>query len=173
MRAGAFYKIAGGSETGAYNFTVTTAQTYAWVLIDYSGTASTVDASTSTTSTAGGVSIVAPSVSPAGSTDWLICAWYAVDLAGSTPYTFPGGFNSRANNANGGVFAVTPAIGIADTVLVSSGATGTQTATYYTARNSYYTLSATFAPSGAAPSLLPPTFTQSPILQVVSKVLSY
>jgi hypothetical protein len=122
-------KVMGAGQTGPYVFTWTTAVVGAGALIDYSGTnASPFDAfagAASGTNTSS-VSWVAPSVSPVGSTDTLVCCWASKGGTGTAP-TLPGGFTSRYNNNSGS--STVPDLVIGDKVLSASGATGTATAT--------------------------------------------
>lgn len=144
IRGAAYFKIAGGAESGAYTVTWVTPGGFAWSLLDYSGAASTPDDASVATNTTTGTAIPAPSISPSGVSDWMICAWIGPD---SNVITFPVGFasNIRSNLANSGATAGQSSIGVADIVLSSSGATGTKIATFGATRNSYIGISMAFS----------------------------
>jgi hypothetical protein len=153
LSGAAFYKIAGASETGAYAFTWTNSEPWAWALLDYSGTASVADAlAGAVAGVISGTTMTAPGNSPSGAADLCIVGYAGPD---SNVTSFPSGFTSRSNLANNGAYVAQPGISVADKTLSSSGATGSLVATFGAARDSAMAFSITFAPSGAAPAYVP------------------
>jgi len=118
------WKIATAGETASYSVSWTNAaRGVSWVLFDYIGAVDVngnADATTASTT-----SMVAPSISPIGTSDIeLIIGLYGVTL---TSYTLPGGFTQRANV--GTTSGSRPEIIAGDIQLSVSGATGTKTIT--------------------------------------------
>jgi hypothetical protein len=121
------YKIAGGSETGSYAASWTnTSRGAAWALLDYGGVhnASPVDIS-GTQNNGFSANITAPSISPTGSADMMLCL--SGDIGGSTPYANFGSMVARVTKQTNS--STRPEILIAQQQLSASGATGTRTAT--------------------------------------------
>lgn len=145
-RQGVFYKIAGASETGAYTFSWTSTTNPNWTLMDYTVSGGTpsldVAGNNSATNT---TSIIAPSVSPVGTTDLLVCTGFTSGNVWSGNFA---GMTSRQLDSNISGFGLM-SVAIADLILSAAGATGTETATATNAAIAMAT-SSTFSISGGA-----------------------
>jgi hypothetical protein len=121
-----YYKIA-SSESPPYSFTWTTASSFNWTLLDYTGANSSTpfEASAAGTTTNGSTSLIAPSISPANSNSMEICAWNAGGNAGA--FTPPGTMTTRVNNGTGAFNVAYMAV--SELQLAASGSTATQTLT--------------------------------------------
>jgi hypothetical protein len=121
------WKVAGSSESGTYSASWATASTGAsWTLIDLASvnTSSPIDTSTITDTSYDGGLMPAPSISPSGSADWLMCVWF--EAGGNNPYTVASGMTLLFDV--GSSSSDRPEIMVGYLQLSSSGATGTKNA---------------------------------------------
>lgn len=109
---------------------------------------SAVDGAAGTTSGTG-TSAAAPSVSPAGSDDLLICSWLPANNV--VNFTAPGGMTNLLEEEAAGFVT----LGTAREVLAASGATGTRTATASVSCSGFCGVSIALQGSAAAASAPP------------------
>ena len=144
----AYYHVAGSSEPASYTFTWSAQPTgenggamSAWIGVDNSNP---VDAS-AISGQVDSTSITAPSISPTGSSDLLVCL-YAHENSSTNTQTLPANLTSGYSEDTGGY---SPGFLLGYRQLSASGATGTQVATLATADYNTGT-SIAFAPASGA-----------------------
>lgn len=117
-----FWKIAGASEPSSYTFSWTSSGQYDWAIASWSGILGTpIDRSAQSQGSSAGP-YVAPSVTPVGNADLLLCLW---DVEHVGTYTPPAGMTTRLSVVTPG----TTYFGISELQLASNAATGTKTTT--------------------------------------------
>jgi len=127
----AFYYRVASSEPASYNFSLATNGKCSGGILTFSGvnTSSPVDAHGSSVFTADTTSGVAPSISPVGSDDMLICA-FCTEYQDDNVWTPPGSMVERVERkSHTGTSNSGTTIEICTELLAASGPTGTRTAT--------------------------------------------
>jgi hypothetical protein len=149
-----FWKIAGASEPSSYTFSWASSGTFDWAIASWRGVSGVpIDKSAQSTGSSAGP-YVAPSVTPVGSADLLLCLW---DVERGGTYTPPAGMTTRLSVVGAG----TAYLGISELQLASSAATATES-TSGPGTAVFWTTTIALTPSGAAPVVTPfvPTMRQ-------------
>lgn len=127
MAIGVWWKIATLGDTGVSSVSWTHAtQSASWAVADWTGIdASPSDAAAGAFNSGFPTSIAAPTVSPVGANDLLICVWGM--CGGKGAYTCDAAMTSRVDT--GSISSNIAEIVLADQQLSAAGATGTRTTT--------------------------------------------
>lgn len=166
MITSVWVKIAGASETGNYTFSWTgTSVGCSWALLDYTGvsTGAPVDASAGQNNDSFSTNMTAPSISPAGAADMMVCVW--AEDGGNATYAPAAGMTQRSTTGgtgNGSTSSDRPEILIAELQLSASGATGTKVGTCASAPTVGVSMALTPAGGAAAVPWLPNEFGPAP-----------
>jgi len=147
LRGGLFWKIAGGSETGAYTFSWTTPDPWGWAMINYGPHASPADAGPASTPNGSFSFVTCPAVSPTNSTDTVIAA---ITVVGGGAKTTPSGYTRDITLIDTGTYVNEPSMHVASKQPI--GATGSTGAINWGAgpdtANSSVCMTIAFTPNG-------------------------
>jgi hypothetical protein len=147
IRGGLFWKIAGGSETGAYTIGLGSSNPWGWAMINFGPHASPADAGPANTPLSGFSFVTCPAVSPTNSTDTVIAA---IVVVGGTAKTTPTTYTRNITLIDTGTYTNEPSIHVASKQPI--GATGSTGAINWGAgpdtTNSGIMMTIAFTPNG-------------------------
>jgi hypothetical protein len=141
-------RATGGETSGTWAIDISVNSAWACVLLRGVDTTTAFEDNAGQASTTSTTSNTAPSVTPVGQNDLLVCVW-ANRRAGATSYTPPASMTEQADvsTATG---TADPAVAVATEQLSASGATGTRTATQSASTNNHVAQSVAVKPAAGS-----------------------